>query len=156
LHQSYGGRKYNTSGTPLPLAADQHVKDIVFKLNPQSVITGKVLDEDGEPLANVQVRALKYAYRGGKKQWVQAGNGDSSDIGEYRIPNLDPGRYLVPTMPRMNGANGFQTPSNEPLPETPEMSYAGTYYPSTPEEASAAPVEVGAGGEIRGIDIRLV
>jgi protocatechuate 3,4-dioxygenase beta subunit len=156
LHQSYGGRKYNTSGTPLPLGADQHVKDIVFKLSPQSVITGKVLDEDGEPMGNVQLRALKYAYRGGKKQWVQAGNANTSDIGEYRIPNLEPGRYLVSTMPRMGGANGFQTPSNEPLPETPEMNYAATYYPSTPEEASAAPVEVGAGGEIRGIDIRLV
>jgi protocatechuate 3,4-dioxygenase beta subunit len=156
LRQSYGGRKYNTSGTPLPLAADQHVKDIVFKLSPQSVVTGKVLDEDGEPMANVQVRALKYAYRGGKKQWVQAGNANTSDIGEYRIPNLEPGRYLISTTQRQMGGGNFQTPSNEPLPETPEMNYAPTYYPSTSDEASAAPVEVGPGGEIRGIDIRPV
>jgi protocatechuate 3,4-dioxygenase beta subunit len=156
LRQSYGGRKYNTSGTPLPLAADQHVKDILFKLSPQSVITGKVLDEDGEPMSNVQVRALKYAYRNGKKQWVQAGNANTTDIGEYRIPNLEPGRYLVSTNPRVGAAANFQTPSNEPLPDAPEMNYTSTYYPSTPEEASAAPVDVGPGGEIRGIDIRLV
>jgi hypothetical protein len=156
LRQSYGGRKYNTSGTPLPLAADQHVKDVVFKLSPQSVVAGKVLDEDGEPVANVQVRALKYAYRGGKKQWVQTGQGNTSDIGEYRIPNLEPGRYLVSTNTRMANPGNFAMQSAEPLPDAPEYNYTATYYPNTADEASAAPVDVGPGGEIRGIDIRLV
>jgi protocatechuate 3,4-dioxygenase beta subunit len=156
LRQSYGGRKYNTSGTPLALAADQHVKDIVFKLSPQSVITGKVLDEDGEPMGNIQVRVFKYEYRNGKKQWVQAGNANASDLGEYRIANLEPGRYLVSTAQRSSPGIGYQMPSHEPLPDTPETSYAATYHPSTPDESSAAPVEVGPGAEVRGIDIRLV
>ncbi len=155
LRQNYGGRKYATSGTPIPLGQDQHLKDILFKLSPQSVIVGKVLDEDGDPVSNVQVRALKYAYRGGKKQWSPVANGQTSDIGEYRIPNLDPGRYLVSTNFRNSSANMMQTPSNDPLPDTPDMMYGATYYPSTLDSSNAVSVDVGPGGEIRGIDIRL-
>ena len=43
---------------------------------------------------NVQVRVLKFQYRNGKKQWTNANSVNTSDIGEYRIPNalLDVGR----------------------------------------------------------------
>jgi uncharacterized GH25 family protein len=156
LRQNYGGRKYNTSGTAMVLGADQRMKDIVLKMSPQSVITGKVLDEDGEPVANVQVRAMKMAYRDGRKQWVQTGNGSTSDIGEYRIPSLDPGRYLIATNQLMRGPGMMQTAPTAPLPDTPDLRYASTYYPSTLDESNAVPVDVAPGAEARGIDVRLV
>jgi hypothetical protein len=49
----------------------------------------------------------------------------------------------------------MQTASNEPLPKTADMTYAATYYPSTMDSSNAVPIDVGAGGELRGIDIRL-
>ena len=49
----------------------------------------------------------------------------------------------------------LQTMSKEPLPEAAEMTYASTYYPSTTDSATAVPIDVGAGGELRGIEIRL-
>ena len=156
LRKNYGSRKYNTSGTAIVLGADQRLKDIVLKMSPQSVIAGKVLDEEGEPVANVQVRAFKLGYRNGKRQWVQAGNGNTSDIGEFRVPNLEPGKYLVATNQSNRPINMMQTPGNAPLPDAPDMRYAATYYPSTLEETTAVPVDVAPGGESRGIDIRLV
>jgi len=155
LHQSYGARHYNTNGTPLVLAQDQHLKNIVFKLSPQSVITGKVLDEDGEPISNVQVRAMRYVYRNGKKQWSPVGNAQSSDIGEYRIANLEPGKYVVSVYPHDNGQMMVMSPTREPLPEKPEMMSAPTYYPNAGDAASAAPIDVGPGAETRGIDVRV-
>ena len=154
LRQSYGGRKYNTNGTPIALAQDQHVKDIVLKLSPQAVITGKVLDEDGDPVANVQVRAFKVAYRLGKKQWTQVGNAGTSDIGEYRIANLNPGTYLVATNSR-NQANLMLQPSGDALPDNPDTVYGATYFPNALDSANAQPLEVAAGAEVRGIDVRL-
>ncbi len=156
LRQNYGGRKYNTSGTAILLGTDQRMNNLVLRMSPQSVIAGKVFDDEGEPVANLQVRAYKMAYRGGKKQWVQAGNGTTSDIGEYRIPALEPGRYLVATNQSNRSLNTGPTPANTPLPDKPDMRYGATYYPSTLEEATAAPVDVTPGGEMRGIDIRLV
>jgi hypothetical protein len=41
------------------------------------------------------------------------------------------------------------------MPQTPEFASVSTYYPSTPEAANAVPVDIGPGGEIRGINIRL-
>jgi protocatechuate 3,4-dioxygenase beta subunit len=157
LRQNYGARKYSGGGTPIPLSQDQHIKDIVFKLSPQGVIAGKVVDEDGDPVANLQVRAMRYVYRNGKKQWAQVANGQTSDIGEYRIANLEPGRYLVSTNSRgADPAMMMQTPSAEPPPTTPEMAYAATFYPSAADSANAVPVDLGAGSEMRGINIRLV
>src|SRR6185503_20253495 len=114
-----------------------------------------VFDEEGEPVANVQVRALKMGYRSGAKQWTQAGGGQTSDIGEFRIPGLDPGRYIVSANPQNRGGNMMQTASNEPLPQDPEMVFTATYYPSTPDQLQAIPVDVTSGNEMRGIDIRL-
>ena len=155
LRQSYGERKYSGGGTPVLVADGQEVKGLLFRLNPQGVITGKVLDEDGEPLANVQVRAMRYLYANGKRQWMQVQNANSSDIGEYRLADLQPGRYLVSTNPRNVGRNMVMQ-SNEALPQTPDLTYATTYYPSASDSTAAIPVDVGAGGEIHGIDIRLV
>jgi hypothetical protein len=154
LRQSYGSRVFNTSGTPIVLGADQRMTGVAFKLSPQSVIVGRVLDEDGEPVANLQVRAFRQMYRGATKQWSQVGNGQTSDIGEFRLPNLEPGRYLVATGESNMGMNQQFSPT-EPLPDKPDMMYTSTYYPNGLDTTAAAPVDVAAGAEVRGIDIRL-
>ena len=80
----------------------------------------------------------------------------TSDIGEFRLPNLEPGRYLVSSNARSGGASRRQIESSEPLPSAPDMMYATTYYPSTTNAPTAIPIDVGAGVEVRGIDVRLV
>jgi protocatechuate 3,4-dioxygenase beta subunit len=157
LNGSYGARKFSGSGTPLNLGQDQQMRDLAIKLSPQSVIVGKVLDEDGEPMGNVQVRILKYTYRQGKKQWVNSTSANTSDIGEFRLANLMPGRYIVSASPRNNPGMGvMQTPSADALPDKPEMAYTVTYYPNSATQSAAVPVDVGPGAEVRGIDIRPV
>ena len=153
LRQSYGERLRSSGGKPISVSTGQHVKDILFKLSPQSVIAGKVVDEDGEGMANVQVWVLQRRYLSGKMRWVQGVSARTSDLGEYRIAALAPGKYLVGTSPmRMNNVMGNS--SNKPFPVKPESTYADTYYPSSPDLANAAPVELPAGGEVRGVDIR--
>ena len=58
--------------------------------------------------------------------------------------------------PRMMPQNFIGAANGEALPTTPEMSYTGTYYPSTADAVTAVPVDVGEGGEVPHIDIRLV
>jgi uncharacterized GH25 family protein len=154
LRQSYGGRVFNTSGQPFVLADGQSMKGVVFKLSPQSVIAGRVLDEDGEPVANVQVRAFRKEYRGATKEWSQVSNGQTTDIGEYRLANLSPGQYLVATETNNNQMMN-QSYGAEPLPEKPEMVYTSTYYPNGLDSTAAAPIDVAPAAEVRGIDIRL-
>lgn len=156
LRQSWGARKYSGGSTPVAVAEGQTVKSVDFRLMPQGVISGKVLDEDGEPMAGVQVRAQRSYVRNGVKVWNTVANGNTSDIGEYRLPELKPGRYSVVASPRPGPQNMTAAPGTDPLPDKPEMTYAATYYPSTPDASVAAPVDVGEGGEVPQIDIRLV
>jgi hypothetical protein len=161
LRQSWGARKYSGGSTQVLVGDGQTVKQIDFRLMPQGVITGKVLDEDGEPMAGVQVRAQRTFLRNGLRVSSTIANATTSDIGEYRLPELKPGRYSVMAAPRsrpdgMGMGPGGGPSSMEPLPANPEMVYAATYYPSTPDAATAVPVDVGEGGEVPQVDIRLV
>jgi hypothetical protein len=83
-------------------------------------------------------------------------NATTTDIGEFRLPGLEPGRYVVSSAARTGGVQVRRAQVDEALPAVPDMMYAATYYPSTPSSTTAVPVDVGAGGEVRGIDIRLV
>ena len=156
LRQAYGARRYQGGGTPVLVGDGQSVKGLLFQMMPQSVIIGKVLDEDGEGVAEAPVRAYRYVYRNGKRQWAAVANAQTSDIGEFRIPNLEPGQYLVSSSGRMGPAARRVLQGAEPLPSAPDLVYAATYYPSSTSAATAVPVDVGPGGEVRGIDVRLV
>jgi hypothetical protein len=138
LRQSWGSRKLSGGSTPVPVGEGQAVKAINFRLNPQGVIAGKVLDEDGEPIANVPVRAMRAVYRNGGRTFNTVANSNTSDIGEYRLPELKPGRYWVSASPRTQGAMP-NLGSNEALPATPELTYAVTFHPSTPDASTAVP-----------------
>jgi len=148
----YGARSALVAGTPIVLSPDQHVTDLRLRLIPQGVITGRVLDEDGDPVADTPIWLFKMAYRGGRKQWtLWPGGGVTSDTGEFRAANLEAGQYLVGVLPRAPGPR----PSPN-LPRKPEMISAATYYPNALTEQSAAPIDISPGSEVRGIDIHVM
>jgi protocatechuate 3,4-dioxygenase beta subunit len=67
--QTYGARGSSTSGTPLVLVAGQQLKDILFRLAPAALISGRVLDEEGEPPpANAVAMAFQSSYQQGVRQ----------------------------------------------------------------------------------------
>jgi len=134
-------------GSTLTLASGQELTGIVVKLVPQGVISGKVTDEDGDPMAQCAVQVLSLRYIRGKRQYQAVQGMTVNDLGEFRVASLAPGRYLVSVV--------YQH-STGALKNAPEENYAMTYYPSTTDPAQATPVIVTAGGEIRGMEIRLV
>jgi hypothetical protein len=134
---------------PIPLGSNDEVKDAEIRLPPQSVITGRVLDEDGEPVDRARVGVFKQSYLNGSRQWDRLNTAsETNDTGEYRLSNLRPGRYLVQaynTRPEIDNRYG----------NPPKMFYVPAYYPNVPGQQQALPVTVGVGAEVRGIDIHL-
>ena len=149
LMQSYGSRRPGYGGTPILLGENQQATAIDLRLTPQAVITGHVVDEDGDPMPNIPIKLMRLVYVSGTRQWQQRGGTATSDIGEYRLAELEPGRYLVGTQSRLPMAT-------TEAPDKPEMVYVATYYPRSTDENSASPIDVGPGGEIRAIDIHMV
>jgi hypothetical protein len=75
---------------------------------PGAVITGCVLNEDGEPMQHVEVGALRYIYTIRGRTLAHTGsNAETDDKGEYRLFGLQPGSYLIAADPgRMAYAEG--------------------------------------------------
>jgi hypothetical protein len=54
----YGAQGPDRPGSPVLLNPGQKIRDLLFRLLSQGVIAGRVVDEDGEPVENVQIRAM--------------------------------------------------------------------------------------------------
>src|SRR5688572_27839766 len=102
---TYGQRRPGPGrpGTAIQLADGQKLQ-VHLQLPRGGVITGAVLDENGEAIPGTPVRALRYAMQSGTRVLQQGGTGSTDDRGVYRIYGLQPGRYIVAATPRNNAA----------------------------------------------------
>jgi hypothetical protein len=96
VNSSYGEKRNRSgSGALLTLSAGQKMKDVIFHMTPQGVIVGRVIDEDGEPVARANIQCLRSMYRNGEKGLFPTGSSGTNDKGEYRVFGLSPGKYIV-------------------------------------------------------------
>jgi hypothetical protein len=153
--QAYGAKRNLLSGTPLVLSAGQRMKDLVFKMSPDAVISGRVLDEDGETVPGATVLALRAAYQRGEKSWQPLGSGQANDLGEFRLSGLGAGSYIVAAAPRLAATSVLGVSSQAPG-NTPERDNITTYYPNATDPVNAIPVDVASGSEAKGTDVRLI
>ncbi|HWX53303.1 MAG TPA: carboxypeptidase-like regulatory domain-containing protein [Verrucomicrobiae bacterium] len=132
----------NGAGAALQLKSGENVKNIVVRLVPDAVISGRVVDAKGAPMEHIDVTAV-----GG----VQPYHAQTDDRGEFRLGGVRAGRYFVraltfpPPLPPEVRSDG-----------TSEINYGPTYYPNSPDAKSAALVQPRAGQETSGIEIKLV
>ena len=145
----YGARGPGRSGTTLTLDPGKRVKDLVWRLTPHGVISGRVVDENDDPAISIQVQATHYSYQMGKKELTSAGGATTNDLGEFRLYGLAPGRYYLTVSPADENFEALEDKSAAPAAE----HYVTTYYPGTKDPAAAAPLEVGPGAQVRGINI---
>jgi hypothetical protein len=171
---SYGQRRPLQAGTPLQLAAGQELKGIEFRLPRGSVITGRVLDENGDAMPGTTVRVLAYQYAQGTRQLVPAGSAQTDDRGEYRVWGLNPGDYYVSASPQnfgvlppgsanpgpggRGGSGGRGGPGGAPNAgdDAALVVYAPTYYPGVAAVGEARPVTVGLSAEVGDVNFNVL
>jgi hypothetical protein len=102
-HNGYVDQQFQSAdaekGAILALRAGEEVKDVLFRLTLAAVITGRVDNEDGEPIANIQVVALQRPSEEerednpwlGHRELSPAAGGQTDDRGRYRLFGLKPG-----------------------------------------------------------------
>ena len=142
----YGQTRPFQGGTPLEVLDGQTIEKVDFALPRGSVISGRVLDEFGDPLPDAQVSALRLLSAGGQRRMVPAGrSAATNDIGEFRLFALPPGQYYVSAILR-----NFS-------PGDPEdrSGYAPTYFPGTANVSEAQRVTVGLGQTVSDISMAL-
>ncbi len=146
----YGQRRPSQGGTQVELAPGQLVEKLAIGLPRGGVITGRVVDDAGEPLAEARVQVLRSQFMPGGRRMLPAGGGDTTDDqGAFRIYGLMPGDYVVSATVRND--TGMMTMPNQRLTSGVEQGFAPTYYPGTPSLSDAERISVGVGQEVSGI-----
>jgi hypothetical protein len=150
--QQYGARRSYQIGTSIQVTSGLELKNLDIRLVPHAVIAGRVLDEEGEPLANAMIQVLQRRYMQGKQQLAGGGGTQTNDMGEFRVAGLAPGRYWLSAMWRSPMSYGGEARNKAAQPQE---QYVTTYYPGATDAAAARPIEVSAGQELTGADIRM-
>jgi protocatechuate 3,4-dioxygenase beta subunit len=149
LALSYGQRRPGDLGRPLEIADKEVAEKVDFALPRMGVISGRVLDDLGEPIAGVTVWVLQARFVHGRRQLVATGANVSTDItGRYRLLSLPPGEYAVMATTR-------DTWPHESDPRQ-VLGHAPTFFPGTSASAQAQRVKLGTGQHTTGIDFSLV
>lgn len=155
VSQSYGQRRPNQPGTPIELSEGQRAERVNMAMTRAGAITGRIVDEFGEPVAGAQMAVQRYAYTGGSRRLVSAGAdggfAQTNDLGEYRLYGLAPGEYYVSAQVR---SRAFVMPGMSTPPSA--DGYAPTYYPGTASPGSAERVIVKPGQDTTGVSFVMV
>jgi len=163
----------------ITLAAGQSIRDLRLSMTPAAAIYGRVYDNKGDPMGNIEVQALKASYSEGRRVLSPVQSVQTNDLGEYRLFWLAPGRYYVMAAhpqaqsvrrrmlsfgtAMIGGPDGTffaQTTQADPalggfsLEEEPqEERYVPVYFSGTISEESASAVDVRAGSDVGGVNI---
>ncbi len=149
-------------GAMLTLVPGQTVDDAMFRLTRAAVVSGRVLDEAGEPMLGVYVSALRKltteeleesSHRSKRERLLQSSGTVTDDRGEYRLFGLKPGEYFLKATESPDEASMFIHGNDVDLSDyelVREMAaqYAPLYYPGVLQPGDAQPVQVRAGEEV--------
>ena len=152
---SYGQTRPLEPGRPLDVRNAQLVDNVDFRLQRGAVITGRVVDEFGEPIEEVQVTAMRYQYAQGRRMMASSRPAMTNDIGEFRIYGLQPGQYVISATYRAMNFT-FVGDSASADRDRDRSGYAPTYYPGTANAADAQRLTVSAGQKISDVTIALL
>jgi Carboxypeptidase regulatory-like domain len=116
---------------------------VVVKLVPEGVISGHISGDRGEPVEGFPVQLVGERVENGRRTRAMLQGARTNDEGEFRIAELQPGKYFVFLGPSSRPEVGFFQG-----PQTGARGYPAAFYPGVTEMSSANPVEVAAGQHV--------
>jgi hypothetical protein len=145
----YGQRRPGERGKTVELSDGEAMTGIDVALPRGAVISGRVVDENAEPVPNVNVWVMRPEFFRGRRRMVPMAVGlRTDDIGQYRATGLAAGEYVVMATIRETWV--------APGEKRQVLGYAPTYFPSTASLAEAQHVKLAAGKEASNTDVVLV
>jgi hypothetical protein len=109
--------------------------DFRLPLIPNGKLTGKVIDEDGEPVVGIAVLMERAQISNGRKQFVQVGAATTDEQGVYQFDDCAPGETFVLTSSHARRMDALVFPMR--------------YYPNSDTRTAAQPISIEPGEEAR-------
>ena len=137
----YFWSKGRSGPATVTVTAAQDLRSLSFRLLNASAISGRIVNEHGDPDAGISVAALRLEYRNGMRVlnpvfptgWSRT-SASTDRRGEYRLYGLEPGQYYIRV------ASGR----------------SATYYPGTMDPNLAVPITVPPGRDLTGVNLTLL
>lgn len=160
----YGQTRPFESGKTIELADAQVMDKAEIAMPRGSVISGRIVDEFGDPIADATASAMRSMWSNGKRRLQQTGRmAQTNDLGQYRIFGLAPGDYYVSATLRGGDMAMLEvamvaatTAGAGPSGSTPNSGYAPTYFPGTTNGGDAQRIALNVGQEAQGTDFALL
>jgi hypothetical protein len=117
--------------------------DLTLYLQPEALITGRVLLSGNEPATGIVVHLYRRDVQNGVFRWMLRSQTQANSNGDFRFAELQPGAYKVLTQ---------EFPDNDPLLKVPNgqlYGYPPVYFPNAPDFASANPIQLTAGQTVQ-------
>ncbi|HEY4765033.1 MAG TPA: carboxypeptidase regulatory-like domain-containing protein [Candidatus Sulfotelmatobacter sp.] len=153
--------------TAIVTGAGIDTETLVLRLAPTAIISGKVLDEAGEPVRHATVTSYFDDHSSGVDQIRQSHITQTDDLGAYEITSLMPGTYFLsaaakpwyavhPISTRSGSSQSADTANADgtTFDRSLDVAYPLTYYADVTEADSAAPIPI-RGGERLQVEIHL-
>lgn len=148
----YGARHPGGPGQVVTVGPHENKSGLLIRLPRFSTISGTIYDAGGNTARGTYVMAYRQEFPRGKPGWTQVGGGATNDNGQYRIPHLRPGRYVVSA----NGGPGrmvfMGSPADRERAER-QPQPTLTFHPSSLTAVDATPIDLPPGATVRDIDI---
>ncbi len=143
--------------------AAEDTEHLVFRLEPTAVIHGTVTADSGDAVAGAAVSLFaKPKGNGPGARIAEMGSVETDDTGAYEFAHLESGTYYVVVQARPWYAihrvlAATEAESSADTTSALDVAYPITYYDSTTDEASAAPIALAAGSRVEAnIDLHAV
>lgn len=147
LVMEHGQRRAFERGTPVTLADAAVLDKIDITLPHSGAISGRLIDENGDPVEGAMVQLFQVRFADGRRQLVPV-NGvavrTSNDLGRYRLFGIPPGQYIVCAATNLTVSRNV----TDGVP-----GFAPAYAPGTPNAAEARTIAIDLAQEVSDVDI---
>jgi len=152
--------QHDQFSTAIVTGAGVDTENLNFRLSPNAVLTGRVIDEFGEPVRNAQVMVYRENRFSGVGRISRFRGASTDDQGKYEVTPLDEGTYFVSAKAApwyaVHPMSVREGTANAPVQVDPslDVAYPITYYGDTTTADEATPIPV-RGGDRLEADIHL-
>jgi hypothetical protein len=131
------------------------LENIDFLVLPEATISGKVLDENKEPVPGVDVRLIaREYYLGTPGYYFGRWNIRTNDLGEYTLTHVPAGRPYLLMVEQVD--RNLPAHSQAPLdPKLRKRVPVRSWYPNSPSRESAQPLTLRPGEKREAVDIEM-